>query len=101
MILVPDRDTQAMVRQALGKGSADVRISASAFEGRGSVARARQLRCKVLLPGIPQPFPANSPFLTDLAAELLQGLALAVAERRLDDERLRFTGADALTGRLK
>jgi hypothetical protein len=83
VILVPDRDTQTMVRQALGKGSADIRVSASAFDGRGTTARARHLRCKVLLPGIPQPFPASSPFLTDLAAGLLQGLAMAVAERAL------------------
>lgn len=107
VILVPDRDTQTTVRQALrpisgsiatgatgyssisvgalqsasGKDVTDIRVSAEAFGDQGAVARAGQLRCKVLLPGVPQPTPAGSPWLTDVATDLLQRLALMVAAR--------------------
>jgi hypothetical protein len=82
VVLVPDAGSASVIGQALGKGGVDIRVSAMAFESDEPAGRARHLRCKVLLPGIPQPFPANSPFLTDLAAGVLQGLALAVAAQR-------------------
>lgn len=74
VVLVPDAGSAAMVRRALGKGGVDIRVSASAFEGTASAGRGKHLRCKVLLPGIPQPFPANSLRVTDQVGTLLQRL---------------------------
>ncbi len=75
VILVPDRPRQTMVRQVIGRAGVGVRVSPADFEGE-IPTQPKQLVCRVLLPGIPQAFPANSPILTDLAATLLERLAL-------------------------
>ncbi len=81
VVLVPDRAGEAAVRRGLGKGEVKVRVDPAAFAGElpaGSRPKG-QLVCKVLLPGIPQAFPGSSPLLTDVAATVLEKLALAAA----------------------
>ncbi len=85
VILVPDRQREAIVRSGLSGWprpaypAPRVRIDPSAFEDEAlwRPGRTDTLVCKVLLPGIPQPHPANSPILTDLATALLERLAFA------------------------
>ena len=80
VILAPDRAAQVLVRRSLGQTAAEIRIDPAAFGGDrlSQVRRTGQMLCKVLLPGIPQAFPGNSPLLTDLAATLLEKLVFGV-----------------------
>jgi len=85
MILVPDRQREAIVRRGLcgwprpGHPAPKVRIDPGAFRGEWFRRQGRtdRLICQVLLSGVPPAHPANSPVLTDLAATLLERLAFA------------------------
>lgn len=79
-ILVPDGAAATAVRAALGSAmetGVEVHVDPRSFGEEPLVQRrpAGTIACRVVLPGWPQPEPANSPALTDLAAVLLERLA--------------------------
>jgi hypothetical protein len=84
-ILVPDRQREAIVRRSvlgwprLAHPTPQIRIDRGAFEDEplAQSGRTDLVLCKVLLPGVPQAYPANSPILADMAATLLERLAFA------------------------